>query len=104
MRTPEYTVHTARRAFDFHSTNQLLTKTVLDVRAAKTGFISKAGYCLATLLRLPESGQQVAVVVLGARSNAGRFLEVQNLFSWLSSRASTIFATQSPLAVATPQD
>ena len=44
---------------------------------AKTGFISKAGYCLATLLRLPQGGQQVAVVVLGARSNAGRFMETR---------------------------
>ena len=62
--------------------------------AGKTGFISKAGFCLATLLRLPQSGQQVAVVVLGARSNADRFLEVQNLFNWLSAKASTLFATQ----------
>ena len=46
----------------------------------KTGFISKAGYCLATLLRLPQTGQEVAVVVLGARSNAGRFMESRNLF------------------------
>jgi D-alanyl-D-alanine carboxypeptidase len=63
--------------------------------AAKTGFISKSGYCLATLLRLPQ-GQQVALVVLGARSNAGRFMETQNLFNWLASKASTIFATKTP--------
>ena len=68
--------------------------TDIDVRAAKTGFISKSGYCLATLLRLPQGGQEVAVVVLGARSNAGRFLETENLFNWLSAKASTIFATQ----------
>jgi D-alanyl-D-alanine carboxypeptidase len=29
----------------------------------------------------------VAVVVLGARSNAGRFTEVRNLFTWMSSKA-----------------
>ena len=96
MRTPEYTVRTPKRSFTFRSTNQLLGKDEYDVRAAKTGFISKAGYCLATLLQLPQGGQQVAVVVLGARSNAGRFLETQNLFSWLSNKASTIFATQTP--------
>ena len=55
--------------------------------AAKTGFISQSGYCLATLLRLPQVNQQVAVVVLGARSNAGRFSEMRNLFNWLSGRA-----------------
>ena len=55
--------------------------------AGKTGFISKAGYCLATLLRLPQTNQQVAVVVLGARSNAGRFMETRHLFNWLSSKS-----------------
>ena len=93
MRTPEYTVFTSRRPITFRSTNHLLGRSDVDVRAGKTGFISQAGYCLATLLRLPQGGPQVAVVVLGARSNAGRFTETRNLFSWLSSKASTIFAT-----------
>src|SRR5213078_4437890 len=93
MRTYEYTVYSGKRPITFHSTNHLLGRTDVDVRAGKTGFITKAGYCLATLLRLPSSNQQVAVVVLGARSNAGRFMETQNLFNWLSSKASTIFAT-----------
>src|SRR3954470_16880999 len=105
MRTPEYTVHTANRPITFHSTNHLLGRDDVEVRAGKTGFISKAGYCLVTLLRLPPSqgGQQVAVVVLGARSNAGRFLETQNLFNWLSSKASTVFATKTPVT-ATQQE
>jgi serine-type D-Ala-D-Ala endopeptidase (penicillin-binding protein 7) len=92
MRTSEFTVVTARhRVIPFHSTNHLLGRSEIDVRAGKTGFITKAGYCLATLLRLPTSGQQVAVVVLGARSNAGRFMESQNLFNWVTTKASTIF-------------
>jgi D-alanyl-D-alanine endopeptidase (penicillin-binding protein 7) len=93
MRTPEYTVYSARRPITFRSTNHLLGQPDVDVRAGKTGFISQAGYCLATLLRLPQGGQQVAVVVLGARSNAGRFMETRNLFSWLSNKTSTIFTT-----------
>jgi len=99
MRTPEYTVYTKNthpHPITFHSTNHLLGRDGVDVRAGKTGFISKAGYCLATLLRLPQGsgGQEVAVVVLGARSNAGRFMESQNLLNWVTSRASTIFATK----------
>lgn len=95
MRLSEYTVFTGnRRVVSFHSTNHLLGRTDVDVRAGKTGFISKAGYCLATLLRLPDNGQQVAVVVLGARSNAGRFMESRNLLNWVSSKASTLFATK----------
>jgi serine-type D-Ala-D-Ala endopeptidase (penicillin-binding protein 7) len=97
MRTPEFTVVTARhRVIPFHSTNHLLGRPDVDVRAGKTGFITKAGYCLATLLRLQPNGQQVAVVVLGARSNAGRFMESQNLFNWVSTKASTIFAQKTP--------
>jgi D-alanyl-D-alanine endopeptidase (penicillin-binding protein 7) len=94
MRTPTYTAHAASRDISFKSTNHLLTSSDVDVRAGKTGFISAAGYCLATLLRLPHSGQDVAVVVLGARSNAGRFMEVKNLFNWMSAKAPTMFATQ----------
>ena len=98
MRTPEYTVNTGRRGpVTFRSTNHLLGRQDVEVRAGKTGFISKSGYCLATLLRLPQSTQQVAVVVLGARSNAGRFMETQNLFTWMSNKvASAVFATGTP--------
>jgi D-alanyl-D-alanine endopeptidase (penicillin-binding protein 7) len=109
MRTSEYTVRTVNarpRTVTFHSTNHLLGRADVDVRAGKTGFISKAGYCLATLLRLPQGGAQVAVVVLGARSNAGRFLETRNLFDWLSTKTSAILsvasAPASPTSVASP--
>jgi D-alanyl-D-alanine endopeptidase (penicillin-binding protein 7) len=107
MRLQEYTIYTANhRVVTFRSTNHLLGRSDLDVRAAKTGFIGKAGYCLATLLRLPNDGRQVAVVVLGARSNAGRFMETRNLFGWLSAKATTIFATKTAVpavSVAVPQ-
>jgi serine-type D-Ala-D-Ala endopeptidase (penicillin-binding protein 7) len=96
MRTPSYEVRVGRRNIAIHTTNRLLGREDVDVRAGKTGFISKSGYCLATLLRIPQSDERFAVVVLGARSNAGRFLETQNLFKWLSSRTPTIFATMTP--------
>jgi D-alanyl-D-alanine carboxypeptidase len=41
------------------------------------------------LLRLPQ-GNQVAVVVLGASSNPGRFWETRHIFNWLS-QASDLF-------------
>jgi D-alanyl-D-alanine endopeptidase (penicillin-binding protein 7) len=90
MRTAQYTVTTNRRAINIHSTNRLLLGGDVDVMGGKTGFISKAGYCLATLLRLPQ-GNQVAVVVLGARSNTGRFWETRHLFNWLSDKAGVMF-------------
>jgi D-alanyl-D-alanine carboxypeptidase len=70
------------------------------VQAGKTGFISKAGYCLATLLRLPQGGPQVAVVILGAKSSAGRFWETRHLFNWLSSTAQDLIGTPVEAAAA----
>src|SRR4029079_5530950 len=96
MRLPEYTAQTTRRPITMRSTNHLLGRSDVEVRAGKTGFISKSGYCLATLLRMPESGQQVRVVLLGARSNAGRFMESRNLFTWVNSKAATLFGARTP--------
>ena len=61
----------------------------IEVMAGKTGFISKSGHCLATLLRLPQ-GNPVAVVVLGATSNNARFGETRHLFSWLNTKTSEL--------------
>jgi len=95
MRTNEYTVYLGgKRPVTFRSTNHLLRGGDVDVRAGKTGFISKAGYCLATVLRLPESTHNIAVVVFGARSNAGRFMESRNLLNWATTKASTLFAAK----------
>jgi D-alanyl-D-alanine endopeptidase (penicillin-binding protein 7) len=94
MRTANYTVKTSRRSIPIHNTNRLVMGGEVEVMAGKTGFISKAGYCLATLLRLPQSNQQVAVVVLGARSNPGRFWETRHLFNWLSGKAADLFGKE----------
>jgi D-alanyl-D-alanine endopeptidase (penicillin-binding protein 7) len=95
MRTATYTVKTNRRTINIHSTNRLVMEG-MDVMGGKTGFISKAGYCLATLLRLPQ-GNQIAVVVLGAQSNPGRFWETRHLFNWLSDKAGVIFGKDQAL-------
>jgi D-alanyl-D-alanine endopeptidase (penicillin-binding protein 7) len=93
MRTAHYTVKTSRRSVNINNTNRLLLDGAgnVEVMGGKTGFITKAGYCLATLLRLPQYNQQVAVVVLGARSNPGRFYETRHLFNWLSGKAADLF-------------
>jgi len=104
MRTPEYSFRTipqsrrAARIVTVRNTNQILRSGDMDVLGGKTGFISKAGYCLATLLKLPQ-GPSLAVVVLGATSNLGRFWETRHLMTWLSERA-PVLGLSSP-AVAT---
>ncbi|MEZ5316992.1 MAG: serine hydrolase [Vicinamibacterales bacterium] len=85
MRKPSYQVHTSRRTVTIRSTNKLLG-TEVDVRGGKTGFINAAGYCLATLLQVPQ-GSQVAVVVLGATNSTLRFWEARHLFNWVVGRS-----------------
>jgi serine-type D-Ala-D-Ala endopeptidase (penicillin-binding protein 7) len=86
MRKTSYQTTSGKIQIHANSTNQLVKTGDLDVLGGKTGFISRSGYCLASLIRLPQTGQQVAVVVLGAKSNASRFWETRHLFNWLSSR------------------
>ena len=91
MRTAEYSIQTPRRVIQIHSTNKLLA-TDIDVLGGKTGFIAKAGYCLATLLQIPQ-GSQVAVVVLGAANSATRFWEARHLFNWAAGKGQGIIGT-----------
>jgi serine-type D-Ala-D-Ala endopeptidase (penicillin-binding protein 7) len=100
MRKQNYGVTAGRRVISIHSTNQLVMKGDVDVQAGKTGFIRSAGYCLATLLRLPQ-GPEVAVVVLGAKSNAGRFWETRHLFNWFATKASDLLSPPVEAATAT---
>ncbi len=87
MQKAEYSFRTSRRPITIRNTNKLVG--VLDVVGGKTGFIRATGHCLATLVRLPQ-GQSVAIVVLGARSNLGRFWETRHLFNWLSTQARSL--------------
>jgi D-alanyl-D-alanine endopeptidase (penicillin-binding protein 7) len=94
MRMPTFTAQTSNRSIAIRNTNQLVRGGEVDVLGGKTGFIRQAGYCLATLLRLPESEHQIAVVVLGAGSNPGRFWETRHLFNWLADRTANIFGAE----------
>lgn len=102
MRKGDHTLRTSRRSITVHNTNKLVG-TDVEVMGGKTGFIRKAGYCLATLLRLPQAPDPVAVVVLGARSNAGRFWETRHLLSWLAGRSELLIGGTRPNGQAQPQ-
>ena len=56
MQKQHHSIHAGRRTINIHSTNQLVMNGDVDVLGGKTGFIRKASYCLATLLRLPQGG------------------------------------------------
>lgn len=84
MRKAEFAFMPGKRPIHVASTNRFVRSGELEVLGGKTGFISSSGYCLATLVRQPQTGRQLALVVLGARSNAARFAETRHLMNWLS--------------------
>jgi len=90
MRKSSYSMNIGKRVITANSTNHIVRSGDIEVVGGKTGFISRSGYCLATLLRLPQSGQQVAFVVLGAKTNASRFWETRHLFNWMSTRTKAL--------------
>ncbi len=94
MRKTSYTTHAGARVIKANSTNQLVKTGDIDVLGGKTGFINRSGYCLASLLRLPQTGREVAVVVLGAKSNAGRFWETRHLFNWLTAKTRSLLGAE----------
>jgi serine-type D-Ala-D-Ala endopeptidase (penicillin-binding protein 7) len=90
MRKTSFSTSMGKRTITANSTNHIVRAGDIDVVGGKTGFISRSGYCLATLLRLPQSGQQVAFVVLGAKSNQSRFWETRHLFNWMATRTKAL--------------
>ena len=89
IRKPSHRIRTSRQNRVIRNTNRLLD-TRTDVEGGKTGFINEAGYCLATLIRVGD--RALSVVVLGARSNAGRFQETRRLADWLARRGRALLA------------
>ncbi len=83
IRKRSHRIRTDRQDRVVRNTNRLLDSRP-DVVGGKTGFINEAGYCLAALIRVGD--RAVSVVVLGARSNAGRFQETRRLADWLARR------------------
>jgi D-alanyl-D-alanine endopeptidase (penicillin-binding protein 7) len=70
-----------KRLVHLYNTNRLLSNQSLEVLIGKTGFIRKAGYCLATCVG-DGNGKKIAFVVLGAPSNTTRFQEMYKLIRW----------------------
>jgi len=76
MTTRSYEFRSATRPHFVANTNRLLYGRY-EIRAGKTGFISEAGYCLATWVH--TQGRDLIAVVLGAPTAATRFADVVRL-------------------------
>ena len=88
MRNRTYRLRTSRRGLTIRNTNRLL-RGRYSIQAGKTGYIDEAGFCRATVVKLPGK-DPLAVVVLGAGSNAGRFREVRRLVDWVSTKGQAL--------------
>jgi D-alanyl-D-alanine endopeptidase (penicillin-binding protein 7) len=75
--SPEYEYRSNRRVHHLVNSNRLTRYGQLDVLSGKTGFISGAGYCVATWVR--QGSRDLITVVLGAPSNPARFNETRRL-------------------------
>ncbi len=88
--TPTYvfTSERPRRTHQIVNSNRLVRGNRYEVNCGKTGFISEAGYCVATWVR--DRGRDLITVVLGAPTNATRFADVVRLVQ----RTETLSVTQ----------
>lgn len=88
MRVRSYRMRTNQRNLRVRNTNRLLQGRYL-IQGGKTGYIDEAGYCLAAVTKLPGS-DTLAIVVLGASTNSGRFREVRRLADWVSTDGASL--------------
>lgn len=82
MRKRTDRVRTDLRRLNIRNTNRLL-RSRHAIRGGKTGYIDEAGYCFTAVVEVPDA-DPIALVVLGAGSNAGRFSEARRLIDWVS--------------------
>ena len=80
MQKQTYSFASNRKLHRLVNTNRLL-KSKWRITGGKTGFISEAGYCFATMVETP-SGTEVTAVLLGVPSNRLRFAEARRLLDW----------------------
>ena len=91
MRKQVHRLRTSRRRLTVRNTNRLLRGRLL-VHGGKTGYIDASGYCLATVVKLPDQ-DPLSLVVLGAGSGDRRFSEVRRLATWVSRNGAALAAS-----------
>ncbi len=91
MRKQQHRLGTSRRRLTVRNTNRLLRGRLL-VHGGKTGYIDASGYCLATVVKLPDH-DPLSLVVLGAGPGERRFSETRRLATWVSRNSAALAAS-----------
>ncbi len=90
MRKTSFTHQRRQATITANSTNQIVRSGDIDVVGGKTGFISRSGYCLATLLRCRSRASRWRSSCSARRRNASRFWETRHLFNWMATRTKAL--------------
>lgn len=80
--TPHYDFNLPSRVLRSNNTNALVREGNWNIGLSKTGFINEAGRCV--VMQASINQRPTVVVLLGARSSAGRTNDATRIFSWLS--------------------
>lgn len=86
LRVVDFSYASSRGSLSVRSLNRLLPDASFDVLADKSAYHPQAGYCLTALVTVRGVRTPVAIVVLGARSNADRLAEARRLVGWAGAR------------------
>jgi D-alanyl-D-alanine endopeptidase (penicillin-binding protein 7) len=89
LRVVDFSYASSRGAMSVRSQNRLLPGRHFDVMGDKAANNRDAGYCLTALVTINGARAPVAIVVLGARSNADRLAEAKRLVEWAGAKQST---------------
>ena len=90
MRKQTYTTQSGKQTITARSTNQIV-RTRRHRRGRRQDRLHQSlGLLPGDAAAVAPTGQQVAVVVLGAKSNASRFWETRHLFNWMSTRTKAL--------------
>ncbi len=68
--------------FSGENINTLL-KEIPEIIGGKTGYTKKAGGCILLILKAPQNGY-IINIVLGAESSQSRFIEMKKLINWVN--------------------
>ncbi|XID75983.1 serine hydrolase [Alkanindiges sp. WGS2144] len=80
--TPHYDFNLGYRVLKSNNTNSLVRDGTWNIGLSKTGFINEAGRCVVMQANINQ--RPTVVVLLGAKTTAGRTSDANRIFTWLN--------------------
>ena len=74
-------VHSKPKKIEYHNTNRLIHDERYKITGGKTGFTTKAGYCL--IVEATIGGREVVISLLGTDGKLTRFADLSRITTWM---------------------